>query len=112
MEMKIAKELEETKRDLEVQKAQVQEQKDRADRLLHAMLPPSVAQQLQSGANASATEYSCVTILFGDIKGFTHVCHRCPPMAVVGMLNRLYTRFDNLVEKHNVYKVCRTPYAE
>ena len=105
VEMSIAEQLEKTKHDLEVQKAIVQEEKARADRLLHAMLPPSIARELTSGAKASATEYSSVTILFSDIKGFTTICNRCAPMCVVGMLNNLYTRFDSLIEKHNVYKV-------
>ena len=105
VEMKIALELETTQRNLQIQKAQVQEQKERADELLHAMIPPSVALELKSGAKASATEYPMVTILFSDIKGFTTICSRCQAMDVVGMLNSLYTRFDNLLEKHNVYKV-------
>ena len=105
VEMKIAKELEETKRELELQKAQVEKEKERADKLLHSMLPPSVARELKSSAKARAMEYPMVTILFSDIKGFTTVCSHCQPMEVVGMLNSLYTRFDNLIEKHNVYKV-------
>ena len=105
VEMNIAEQLEKTKHDLEIQKAIVQEEKARADRLLHAMLPPSIARELTSGAQASATEYSSVTILFSDIKGFTTICSECAPMCVVGMLNNLYTRFDSLIEKHSVYKV-------
>ena len=105
VEMRIAKELEETKRELELQKAQVEKEKERADKLLHSMLPPSIALELKSSAKASAMEYPMVTILFSDIKGFTTVCSHCEPMEVVGMLNSLYTRFDNLNEKHNVYKV-------
>ena len=105
VEMTIAEQLEKTKHDLEIQKSIVQEEKARADRLLHAMLPPSIARELTSGAKASATEYSSVTILFSDIKGFATICSECAPMCVVGMLNNLYTRFDSLIEKHNVYKV-------
>ena len=104
VEMRIARELEETKRDLELQKAQVQEEKARADRLLHAMLPPSVARELKEGSETGAMEYSSVTILFSDIKGFTTICNRCTPMQVVSMLNHLYTLFDDLIETHNVYK--------
>ena len=108
VEMTIAEQLEKMKHDLEIQKSIVQEEKARADRLLHAMLPPSIARELTSGAKASATEYASVTILFSDIKGFTNICSECAPMCVVGMLNNLYTRFDSLIEKHNVYKVGET----
>ena len=105
VEMNIARQLEETRQELEVEQARVQEEKARADELLHAMLPPSVTAELKSGAEASATEYSMVTILFSDIKGFTNICSRCQPMQVVTLLNELYTRFDKHIDHHGVYKV-------
>lgn len=105
VEMCISKELEETRRDLQVEKARTEEEKRRADELLHAMLPHSIANELKSGLVASAMDYPAVTILFSDIKGFTNICNKCPPMLVVGMLNDLYTRFDSQLEKFSVYKV-------
>ena len=109
VEMNIATELEKTKKELQKQKTEVEKEKKRADDLLHAMLPRSVADELISGNEARAMDYSKVTILFSDIKGFTTICNQCQPMQVVGMLNTLYTRFDALLEIHNVYKVsCNT----
>lgn len=105
VEMTIAAELEETKKDLEIQKARVETEKHRADQLLHAMLPPSVATQLKSKGEARAMDYSSVTILFSDIKGFTTICNSVKPMEVVGLLNSLYTLFDFQSEKYRVYKV-------
>ena len=52
-----------------------------------------------------------VTILFSDIKDFTTICSRCKPEQVVSMLNNLYTRFDELTTRNNVYKVC-LPYGQ
>ena len=46
-----------------------------------------------------------VTILFSDVVGFTRICSQISPMEVVSMLNAMYTQFDQLSEKHNVYKV-------
>ena len=108
VEVSFARELEETKQALMVEKARVVDEKNRADRLLHAMLPPSIAAELKSGVEVSATEHPAVTILFSDIRGFTEICKDCRPMEVVGMLNQLYTLFDNLIEKHQVYKVGET----
>lgn len=105
VEMGIAKELEETRRDLQVEKARTEEEKRRADELLHAMLPHSIANELKKGLVASAMDYPEVTILFSDIKGFTNICNQCTPMQVVGMLNTLYTRFDSQLENNAVYKV-------
>lgn len=105
VEMNIATELEKTKKELQEQKSAVEKEKKRADDLLHAMLPRSVADDLITGKEAKAKDYPIVTILFSDIKGFTTICNQCEPMQVVGMLNALYTRFDALLEKNNVYKV-------
>ena len=47
---------------------------------------------------------SC-TILFSDVVGFTSTCSILTPMEVVAMLNTMYTRFDNSLKRHDVYKV-------
>jgi hypothetical protein len=46
-----------------------------------------------------------VTILFSDVVGFTTICSCISPMEVVSMLNAMYTCFDQLSERHGVYKV-------
>ena len=105
VEKKIALMLEQTKAELEREKGNVLREKERADSLLHAMLPVSVAEELQMGRVPEAMDHPVVTVLFSDIKGFTSICNSCQPIQVVKMLNRLYTLFDELTGKHNVYKV-------
>ena len=46
-----------------------------------------------------------ISILFSDVVGFTNICSAISPMQVVTMLNSMYTSFDTLIEKHNLYKV-------
>lgn len=55
---------------------------------------------------SSSQYFPCVTILFSDIINFTEICSKIAPMQVVNMLNETYTKFDQLIEKHNIYKVC------
>ena len=84
-EVNVAFQLELTKRELELEKKKVQEEKQRADTLLHAMLPPSVAMELTTGDGRNqvvAQDVEMVTILFSDIKDFTTICHRLDSEAV------------------------------
>ncbi|GAA48937.1 guanylate cyclase soluble subunit beta [Clonorchis sinensis] len=46
-----------------------------------------------------------VTLLLSDVVGFTNICSGLSPLEVVNLLNRLYSCFDALTEKHKVYKV-------
>ena len=53
--------------------------------------------------------FDSVTILFSDVVTFTEICSRLTPIEVVQMLNAMYSLFDQLTDKHGVYKVSRRP---
>jgi class 3 adenylate cyclase len=46
-----------------------------------------------------------VTILFSDIVGFTEIAGASATEDLIIMLNKMFTAFDALVDKHGVYKV-------
>ena len=50
-------------------------------------------------------EFDGVTMLFADIKGFTEFSAKRTPVEVVNMLRDLFTEFDKLCLKNNVYKL-------
>lgn len=79
----------------------------RTDSLLYQMIPKPVADRLRRGEPAITTcqVFDNVTILFSDVVGFTSICSQISPMEVVCMLNAMYTKFDQLSERHGVYKV-------
>ncbi|EKX39364.1 hypothetical protein GUITHDRAFT_89122 [Guillardia theta CCMP2712] len=47
----------------------------------------------------------CVTIFFSDIVSFTDISSTLPPEKISDMLDRLYSRFDNITHDHAIFKV-------
>ncbi|CAL2045929.1 unnamed protein product [Caenorhabditis brenneri] len=81
------------------------EEKKESDVLLYRMLPKSIADKLKSGQAIEPETFQQVSIFFSDVVQFTTLASKCTPLQVVALLNELYTIFDSIIEKHDVYKV-------
>ena len=46
-----------------------------------------------------------VTVLFSGVVGFDRISNSISPIAVVDLLNTLFSTFDKIIDKHDVYKV-------
>lgn len=73
--------------------------------LVHQMLPQKVADKILSGEPVPPEQFDDVTVFFSDVKGFTYICANVPPLAVVNMLNDLYTVMDYCCSLFHLYKV-------
>ena len=73
--------------------------------VLDQVFPAHVAKALASGEKLEPEHYDKVTIFFSDIVGFTDISRTVAPEKVCDMLDRLYTRFDILTEKYDIFKV-------
>jgi adenylate cyclase len=77
----------------------------RVETLLLNVLPADVAQRLQSDPGSIADHFDEVSILFADVVDFTPLSSRLDAREVVGLLDRLFTSFDELVDRYDVEKI-------
>jgi len=80
-------------------------EKDKAEALLHAILPQSIAEELKANGRVEPRYYDSVTILFTDFKGFTQLAERMEPRALIEELNDHFSAFDDIVARHGLEKL-------
>jgi len=80
-------------------------EQERSDQLLLNILPRPIANRLKEGQRQIADYFPDVTVLFCDLVGFTQISERLPPAELVAMLNKIFSMFDLLVEKHGLEKI-------
>ncbi len=80
-------------------------EQERSERLLLNVLPLLVAERLKSGEELIADHHADATVLFADIVGFTRFAQSLPPVQVVGYLDRIFSSFDLLAERHGLEKI-------
>ncbi|MDP8905310.1 MAG: adenylate/guanylate cyclase domain-containing protein [Chloroflexota bacterium] len=76
-----------------------------AERLLHNVLPQTIAERLRAGEELIADDHSGVTVLFADVAGFTPLARRAGADRVIAILNRIFSAFDELAARHGLEKI-------
>ncbi len=93
--------VENAERDRQLKVARLQEQ----EKLLHRVLPASIAQRIVTGEGIIADYFESVTILFADIKGFTSISADMPAFLVVRFLDSIFASFDAIMKKYGCEKI-------
>jgi adenylate cyclase len=85
--------------------SRLEAERRRADALLRALLPPGAVHELKATGRVEPRRYEDIAVLFCDIADFTRYCDRNQPERVVGELQRLFARFEDLVDENGMEKI-------
>jgi adenylate cyclase len=80
-------------------------QKQYTDDLLYNILPVPIAQRLKLQESIIADSFDEVTVLFADLVNFTELSAQIPATKLVDLLNKIFSVFDHLTEKHGLEKI-------
>jgi class 3 adenylate cyclase len=88
------------------EKTEIIEQKNREnERLLLNILPPEIATRLKGGEHEIADSFADITVLFGDIVGFTALSSHTTAREIVDILNGVFSLFDEAAQELGIEKI-------
>ncbi len=83
----------------------VSKQKKISEDLLLNILPKETVNELKKFGKSIPKNHKEVTIMFSDIKNFSHIAESLTPENVVEMLDTYFKQFDIILEKYGVEKI-------
>ena len=83
----------------------IQTERGKSDTLLLNVLPEAISDRLKEGETAIADSFSGVSVMFSDVVGITKLSAQIAPGELVEMLNRLFSAFDHLTDRHGLEKI-------
>jgi adenylate cyclase len=99
-------EMERIKSKLDKQNQLLEEEQKKSERVLLNVLPASIAQRLKNQHGLIADGHADVTVMFADLVNFTQLTETLSPEQMVGLLNIIFSGFDELCEtKYGVEKI-------
>jgi guanylate cyclase len=76
-----------------------------SDDLLHNILPNEIATRLKTDTSMIADDFPNASVLFADVVGFTPMSANMTPPQLVGLLNSVFSKFDEFVEELSLEKI-------
>ncbi|MEG5170635.1 adenylate/guanylate cyclase domain-containing protein [Microcoleus sp. B3-D7] len=83
----------------------LREEQEKSEKLLLNILPKAIAERLKKNETTIAEYFPEVTVLFADIVGFTALSAVMNPIELVDLLNKIFSGFDLLCERHGLEKI-------
>ncbi|MEO9574717.1 MAG: adenylate/guanylate cyclase domain-containing protein [Lentilitoribacter sp.] len=90
---------------VETAEAGLKREYERAENLLHNILPSPIALRLKNGERVIANDHLEVSVIFSDIADFTAASAKLSPRELVESLNLIFTEFDILADRFGAEKI-------
>ena len=85
--------------------SQIKIEKKKSDQLLNVILPSSAASELKATGKVVPRSYDNAAILFCDIVSFTTFCSSHTAEEVVGSLQELFVKFEEITNRYQMEKI-------
>jgi class 3 adenylate cyclase len=83
----------------------VQEEREKSERLLRAMLPDAIADELKEKGSSEPRSFDEVSVLFADLVGFTEASSRLEPKVLIDELNDMSTEYDRIMQENRCERI-------
>jgi class 3 adenylate cyclase len=90
---------------MERQARALEQEKERAERLLLNIMPRSVAAELRDFGTTTPQSFETASVLMLDFVGFTEMAISRDPGALIAELNDVFTSFDRIMEHCRVERI-------
>ena len=84
---------------------EIQQERERSERLLLNILPRGIADELKEKGQARARDVDGVSILFTDFADFTPLSAGLSAQELVATIHKCFTAFDAIVAQHGLEKI-------
>lgn len=90
---------------LDDERRQLVAERSKSERLLYSILPQKIAAKLKMNEASIADTFNDVTVMFVSIHNFTSLTANLGPFEKVYILNKIFSKFDKLVDLHKLEKI-------
>lgn len=90
---------------INMQKIELEAEKNKTDKLLQSILPKAIAKELLEKGYSKPREYDRVSILFADVISFSDLAKKSHPIELVTRLDNYFYVFDEIVEQFGLEKI-------
>lgn len=83
----------------------IESEKNRAEDLLHNILPEEIGEELKEHGKVKAKRFDSVTVMFTDFISFSRYSEHIEPEKLVQSVDYYFSKFDEIMDKHGLEKI-------